>query len=103
MTRLFPRTRPRVKPGDGRAPVNGDLRPIKSVRGGVDSHPSDMERATKPTVHGQGNRRLDGVLELVAFSAKPMPLVTLLDEAPKRVAAIFVQAREPGNRAGHRV
>jgi phosphotransferase system enzyme I (PtsP) len=41
------------------------------------------------TVHGRGNHRLDAVLELVTFTAKPMPLVTLLDEAPRRIAAIF--------------
>ena len=43
----------------------------------------------KPTVHQPGNRRLDAVLELVAFAARPMPLSTLLDEAPRRVAKIF--------------
>src|SRR5205823_14886970 len=32
--------------------------------------------------------RLDAVLEFVAFAARPMPLVTLLDEAPRRIAAI---------------
>ena len=29
------------------------------------------------------------VLDFVAFAAKPMPLVSLLDEAPRRIAAIF--------------
>ena len=43
----------------------------------------------KPKVHGRGNRRLDAVLEFVAFAARPMPLVTLLDEAPRRIAEIF--------------
>ncbi len=43
----------------------------------------------KSTVHHAGNKRLDGVLEFLAFAAKPMPLVSLLDEAPKRIAAIF--------------
>src|SRR5258706_73195 len=33
--------------------------------------------------------RLDSVLELVQFAARPMPLVTLLDEAPRRIAAIL--------------
>lgn len=45
--------------------------------------------ADKPKVHGRGNKRLDGVLDFVAFAAKPMPLVTLLDEAPRRIALIF--------------
>jgi phosphotransferase system enzyme I (PtsP) len=44
---------------------------------------------SKPKVHGRGNKRLDGVLDFVAFAARPMPLVTLLDEAPRRIAAIF--------------
>jgi phosphotransferase system, enzyme I, PtsP len=44
---------------------------------------------TKPKVHGRGNRRLDGVLDFVAFAARPMPLVSLLDEAPRRIAGIF--------------
>jgi len=47
------------------------------------------ESRDKPTIHGPGRRRLDGVLDFVAFAAKPMPLVTLLDEAPRRIALIF--------------
>lgn len=43
----------------------------------------------KPKVHGRGNRRLDAVLDFVAFAARPMPLVTLLDEAPRRMAEIL--------------
>ncbi len=43
----------------------------------------------KPKVHARGNKRLDEVLDFVAFAARPMPLVTLLDEAPRRAAAIF--------------
>jgi phosphotransferase system enzyme I (PtsP) len=42
-----------------------------------------------PRVHEPGDRRLDGVLDLVAFTARPMPLLTLLDEAPRRVAALL--------------
>ncbi len=45
--------------------------------------------AGKSKVHGRGNRRLDAVLDFVAFAARPMPLVTLLDEAPRRIASIF--------------
>jgi phosphotransferase system, enzyme I, PtsP len=44
---------------------------------------------SKPRVHERGNVRLDTVLDFVAFAARPMPLVTLLDEAPKRIAGIF--------------
>src|SRR5450755_2593263 len=43
----------------------------------------------KPTVHARGDRRLDAVLDFVAFAARPMPLSTLLDGAPKRIATIF--------------
>jgi phosphotransferase system enzyme I (PtsP) len=48
-----------------------------------------MSDESKPKIHVRGNRRLDGVLDFVAFAAKPMPLVTLLDEAPRRIAEIF--------------
>ena len=48
-----------------------------------------MDGAQRPKVHGRGNRRLDGVLDFVAFAARPMPLVTLLDEAPRRIAELF--------------
>jgi phosphotransferase system enzyme I (PtsP) len=44
---------------------------------------------TKPRVHAPGNRRLDGVLDFGAFAARPMPLVSLLDEAPRRIASIL--------------
>jgi phosphotransferase system enzyme I (PtsP) len=40
-------------------------------------------------VHAAGDKRLDHVLDFVAFSAKPMPLVTLLDDAPRRIALIL--------------
>ncbi len=42
----------------------------------------------RPLVH-QGDKRLDAVLDFVAFAARPMPLATLLDEAPRRIVAIF--------------
>jgi phosphotransferase system enzyme I (PtsP) len=48
-----------------------------------------MAHESKPKIHVRGNPRLDGVLDFVTFAAKPMPLVTLLDEAPKRIADIF--------------
>jgi phosphotransferase system enzyme I (PtsP) len=40
-------------------------------------------------VHGPGDKRLDGVLDFVGFTARPMPLLTLLDEAPRRIALIL--------------
>jgi phosphotransferase system enzyme I (PtsP) len=40
-------------------------------------------------VHDRGNRRLDAVLDFLTFAARPMPLVSLLDEAPRRIAMIF--------------
>lgn len=45
--------------------------------------------AAKSKVHGRGNKRLDAVLDFAAFAARPMPLVTLLDEAPRRIVAIL--------------
>ena len=40
----------------------------------------------RPKVYQPGNKRLDAVLDFVAFTARPMPLLTLLDEAPRRIA-----------------
>ena len=42
--------------------------------------------SVRPKIHERGNKRLDSVLDFVAFTARPMPLVTLLDEAPRRIA-----------------
>lgn len=43
-----------------------------------------------PTIHQKGEAsRLDAVLELVAFSARPCPLITSLDELPRRIAGVF--------------
>ena len=39
-------------------------------------------------IHARGEGRLDLVLDFVQFVAKPMPLSLLLDEAPRRIAAI---------------
>ena len=47
------------------------------------------DSAAKPKVHERGNKRLDAVLDFVAFAARPMPLTTLLDEAPRRIGGIF--------------
>jgi phosphotransferase system enzyme I (PtsP) len=51
--------------------------------------PAPRESAGRATVHDRGNKRLDAVLDFVAFAARPMPLVSLLDEAPRRIATIF--------------
>ncbi len=48
-----------------------------------------MTRADGPRVHERGNKRLDGVLDFVAFTARPMPLLTLLDEAPRRIMGLL--------------
>lgn len=40
-------------------------------------------------MHEAGDKRLDAVLEFVAFTARPMPLTTLLDEAPRRIAVML--------------
>jgi phosphotransferase system enzyme I (PtsP) len=53
------------------------------------AHEPDSIKGGRSTVHPRGNKRLDGVLDFVAFAAKPMPLVSLLDEAPGRIASIF--------------
>jgi phosphotransferase system enzyme I (PtsP) len=40
-----------------------------------------------PRIHG-GGRRIDGVLDFVAFASRSRPLTTFLDEAPRRIARI---------------
>jgi phosphotransferase system enzyme I (PtsP) len=49
---------------------------------------SNAKPTAKTHVH-KGDKRLEAVLDFVAFAARPMPLVTLLDEAPRRIVAIF--------------
>ncbi|MGH7295274.1 MAG: GAF domain-containing protein [Polyangiaceae bacterium] len=53
--------------------------------------PSDIPDPprSRPHVYERGDRRLDAVLDFVAFTARPMPLLTLLDEAPRRIAVIL--------------
>ncbi len=48
-----------------------------------------LDRAAGPRVHERGNKRLDGVLDFLAFAARPMPLLTLLDEAPRRIVNLL--------------
>ncbi len=43
----------------------------------------------EPHVYAKGDARLDELLELLAFAAKPMPLVRLLDDLPRRFAKLF--------------
>lgn len=42
-----------------------------------------------PTIHGRGVERLDAVVDLALALARPRPLTDLLDEVPRRVAAVF--------------
>jgi phosphotransferase system enzyme I (PtsP) len=51
--------------------------------------PMEAQGSRGPTVHARGNKRLDAVLDFVAFAAKPMPISSLLDDAPRRIADIF--------------
>ncbi len=52
--------------------------------------PSVSERTpAQHRVHVRGDPRLDAVLDFLAFTARTMPLVALLDEAPRRVASMF--------------
>ncbi len=38
--------------------------------------------------------RLEATLEFAAFASRPMPLLSLLDEAPRRIATILYSAKE---------
>lgn len=42
-----------------------------------------------PTIHARGVERLDAVVDLVLALARPRPLTDLLDEVPRRVAAVL--------------
>ena len=49
-----------------------------------------MNRPLVPRIHARGDAaRLDAVLELVAFTARPHPLNVSLDELPRRMAKVF--------------
>jgi len=48
-----------------------------------------MRSGSSAHIHVAGKKRLDQVLDFVAFGARPMPLVTLLDDAPRRIALIL--------------
>jgi phosphotransferase system, enzyme I, PtsP len=65
--------------------TRGSLPPDESVL----KAPTSSAGGGRATIHDRGNKRLDAVLDFAAFAARPMPLVSLLDEAPKRIASIF--------------
>jgi phosphotransferase system enzyme I (PtsP) len=44
---------------------------------------------TARRVIGRESERLEATLDFAAFACRPMPLVSLLDEAPRRIAAIL--------------
>lgn len=49
-----------------------------------------MTQRLIPRIHARGDAaRLDAVLELVAFSARPRPITVALDELPRRIAQVF--------------
>src|SRR5262245_32802408 len=49
-----------------------------------------MSTRLVPTIHAHGEAtRLDAVLDLVAFTARPRPLSVALDELPRRMAKVF--------------
>jgi phosphotransferase system enzyme I (PtsP) len=51
--------------------------------------PSFAAAGVTPTIHGRGVERLDAVVDLVHALGRPRPLADLLDEVPRRVAAVF--------------
>jgi phosphotransferase system enzyme I (PtsP) len=40
-------------------------------------------------VVGRGSEKLEATLDFATFASRPMPLVSLLDEAPRRIASIL--------------
>jgi len=45
-------------------------------------------RSVSPRIHGRGGQRLDDIMDFVSFAARSIPLTTMLDEAPRRIARI---------------
>jgi phosphotransferase system, enzyme I, PtsP len=45
-------------------------------------------RSVSPRIHGRGGQRLDDIMDFVSFAARSIPLTTMLDEAPRRLARI---------------
>jgi phosphotransferase system enzyme I (PtsP) len=63
---------------------------VDRTRGKRSAKGRERERVPpRPRVHAPGNKRLDGVLDFVAFATRPMPLLALLDEAPRRIASLL--------------
>jgi len=46
-------------------------------------------RSVSPRIHGRGQQRLDDIMDFVGFAIRSIPLTTLLDEAPRRIARII--------------
>src|SRR5256885_12049266 len=46
-------------------------------------------RSVSPRIHGRGHQRLDDIMDFVSFAIRSIPLTTLLDEAPRRIARII--------------
>jgi len=78
VTKALMRSRP-AKKNRSRKPVHEET---------VSAAQISAEIQAEAKIHTPGVKRLDLVLEFVAFVARPMPLSVLLDEAPKRIAAI---------------
>jgi phosphotransferase system, enzyme I, PtsP len=45
-------------------------------------------RSVSPRIHGRGHQRLDDIMDFVSFAVRSIPLTTMLDEAPRRIARI---------------
>src|SRR5580658_1856172 len=75
------------------APVDAIGRPRRYSKRPVAQPPPSSPQLPAPhpapRVHTRGNKRLDGVTDFVAFAVRPMPLLKLLDETPRRVAELL--------------
>src|SRR3954454_22616720 len=49
---------------------------------------SSKVRAVSPRIHGRGQQRLADIMDFVSFAIRSIPLTTMLDEAPRRIARI---------------
>jgi phosphotransferase system enzyme I (PtsP) len=45
-------------------------------------------RSVSPRIHVRGHQRLDDLMDFVSFAVRALPLTTMLDEAPRRIARI---------------
>lgn len=46
-------------------------------------------RSVSPRIHCRGHKRLDDIMDFVSFAIRSIPLTTMLDEAPRRIARII--------------